>query len=81
VAGLVQSVKVIEAATLAEGVELWEEAAALQSIGVELIQGYLLHRPERAESIHESLATETSTIEKEQSESPIVGRVIPLKAS
>lgn len=55
VAGLVQSVRIIHAKILAEGVELWEEAEALQALGVEFIQGYLLHRPETIEKLTATL--------------------------
>ena len=73
-AGLVQSASMGNAVTLAEGVEKWEEAAVLQKIGVNLIQGYLLHRPQESSVIQESLQAE-----HEQAQSG--AKIIPLKAS
>ncbi|NRA68436.1 MAG: EAL domain-containing protein [Pseudobacteriovorax sp.] len=55
VRGLVRAAKILNTTILAEGVELWEEAEVLQEMGVELIQGFLLHRPEEPEVIIEQL--------------------------
>ena len=55
ITGLVQWAKLSGTLTLAEGVECWEEAECLQRIGVELIQGYLLHKPQPAPVILEAL--------------------------
>ena len=55
VRGLVRAAKILNTTILAEGVELWAEAEVLQEMGVELIQGFLLHRPEEAEKIAEQL--------------------------
>jgi EAL domain-containing protein (putative c-di-GMP-specific phosphodiesterase class I) len=79
VSGLVQSVRVIGAMTLAEGVELWEEAETLQAIGVELVQGYLLHRPQEAEVVLASLQTGAPPL-TDASTSSSGAKVIPLKA-
>ena len=46
VSGLVRAAKISKATILAEGVELWDEAIVLQAMGIDLIQGYLLHRPQ-----------------------------------
>ena len=46
VSGLVRAAKISKATILAEGVELWDEAVVLQAMGIDLIQGYLLHRPQ-----------------------------------
>lgn len=56
VAGLVTAAKFSGATILAEGVEEWQEAEVLQAMGIELIQGFLLHRPAPAASIVEELA-------------------------
>lgn len=77
VTGLVQSARIISALTLAEGVETWEEAAALQSIGVELIQGFLLHRPQSFAEVEQSLQT-GHPVELEEDKSQIAP-VIPLR--
>lgn len=46
--GLVKAAKISSSCILAEGVELWEEAEILQKMGVDLIQGFLLHKPQAA---------------------------------
>ncbi len=51
VRGLVKAAKILNTIILAEGVELWEEAAVLKDMGVELIQGFLLHRPEEPSKV------------------------------
>ncbi len=53
--GMVEAAKIIKTTVLAEGVETWEEAHVLKAMGIELIQGFLFHRPESAEAILESL--------------------------
>ncbi len=51
VRGLVRAAKLLNTTVLAEGVELWEEAEALQAMGIDLIQGFLLHMPQSVEEI------------------------------
>ena len=51
VAGLVRAAKFSGAAVLGEGVELWEEAETLKAMGIDLIQGFLLHKPAAASTI------------------------------
>lgn len=51
VRGLVKAAKILNTTILAEGVETWEEAEILKDMGVELIQGFLLHRPEEVSRI------------------------------
>jgi EAL domain-containing protein (putative c-di-GMP-specific phosphodiesterase class I) len=46
--GLVTAAKISSSTILAEGVELWEEAQILKDMGIDLIQGFLLHRPQAA---------------------------------
>jgi EAL domain-containing protein (putative c-di-GMP-specific phosphodiesterase class I) len=46
VEGIVKAAKHIKATVIAEGIETWEEAEAAQQLGIELIQGFLLHRPQ-----------------------------------
>ena len=56
VRGLVQAAKIARSVILAEGVEKWEEAVLLQSMGIDLIQGYLLHRPQASDLLEADLA-------------------------
>jgi EAL domain-containing protein (putative c-di-GMP-specific phosphodiesterase class I) len=58
--GLVRAAKISRATILAEGVELWEEAEVLKAMGIDLIQGFLLHRPQAAPTIALDLQTEES---------------------
>jgi EAL domain-containing protein (putative c-di-GMP-specific phosphodiesterase class I) len=60
VSGLVKAAQISKATILAEGVELWEEAEVLKAMGIDLIQGFLLHRPQAAEAIEADLQTEES---------------------
>lgn len=55
VAGLVRAAKISASTILAEGVERWEEAEVLRAMGIDLIQGFLLHRPQAPELIIEDL--------------------------
>ncbi len=55
VSGLVKAAQISKTTILAEGVELWEEAEVLKDMGIELIQGFLLHRPQHVDGIHEDL--------------------------
>lgn len=48
VQGLVTAAKILNTTILAEGVETWNEAEVLKAMGIELIQGFLLHRPQAA---------------------------------
>lgn len=60
VEGVIKAAKSVQAVVLAEGVELWDEAAAVQSMGVDLIQGYLCHKPQAVEEVLAQLATADS---------------------
>ena len=51
VEGIVKAAKTVRAAVLAEGIETWEEAQTVQKMGVDLIQGFLLHKPQPLELI------------------------------
>lgn len=55
VKGLVQAAKILNTTILAEGVETWAEAETLKDMGVELIQGFLIHRPQAVEDILKQL--------------------------
>ncbi|MBC7660922.1 MAG: EAL domain-containing protein [Chitinophagaceae bacterium] len=57
VQGLVTAAKILNTTILAEGVETWNEAQILKDMGIELIQGFLLHKPEASQSIQAQLAT------------------------
>jgi EAL domain-containing protein (putative c-di-GMP-specific phosphodiesterase class I) len=60
VRGLVKAAKILNTTILAEGVETWEEAQILKQMGVELIQGYLLHRPEAVDPILDQLKDDSA---------------------
>jgi EAL domain-containing protein (putative c-di-GMP-specific phosphodiesterase class I) len=49
--GVVKAAKLVNAKVLAEGVELWEEAQCFKDMGVDFIQGFLLHKPQPLEDI------------------------------
>jgi len=55
VKGLVEGGKILKTLILAEGVEKWEELVVLQEMGIELIQGFLLHKPQNVEKILEQV--------------------------
>jgi EAL domain-containing protein (putative c-di-GMP-specific phosphodiesterase class I) len=55
VRGLVTAAKILNTTILAEGVETWNEAQVLKDMGIELIQGFLFHRPQAAKSIFTQL--------------------------
>jgi len=63
VKGLVEASRISKALMLAEGVEKWEEAEVLQAMGIELIQGFLLHRPQESKLIVEDLLQETKILD------------------
>jgi len=56
VKGLVRAAKILQTTVLAEGVELWEEAVVLQEMEIDLVQGFLFHRPEQAARILDQVA-------------------------
>lgn len=53
--GLVRAAQIAHSKVLAEGVELWEEAEVLKQMGINLIQGFLLHRPQPSAVIEADL--------------------------
>jgi EAL domain-containing protein (putative c-di-GMP-specific phosphodiesterase class I) len=55
VEGIVHAAKMINSLVLAEGIEKWEEAEVVQKLGIELIQGFLLHCPQSLEQIQAQL--------------------------
>ncbi|MCX6125611.1 MAG: EAL domain-containing protein, partial [Proteobacteria bacterium] len=55
VEGIIRAAKHVQATVLAEGIELWEEAAVVQAMGVDLIQGFLLHKPQPVEEVLKQL--------------------------
>ncbi len=63
VRGLVRAAKILNTTILAEGVEIWEEAEILKEMGVELIQGFLLHRPQELSIILKQLQKADSKTE------------------
>ncbi len=56
VKGLIEASRFLNCTVLAEGVERWEEAAYLKLAGIDLIQGFLLHKPQTVENILDQLA-------------------------
>jgi EAL domain-containing protein (putative c-di-GMP-specific phosphodiesterase class I) len=54
--GIVKAARLVNAKVLAEGVEKWEEAQVFKEMGVDLIQGYLLHRPQSLEEIQKQIS-------------------------
>lgn len=55
VEGIIKAARTVHAQVLAEGVETWDEAFTVQTMGIDFIQGFLLHRPEPLEKILEQL--------------------------
>jgi EAL domain-containing protein (putative c-di-GMP-specific phosphodiesterase class I) len=55
--GIVKAARLVGAKVLAEGVEKWDEAQVFKDMGVDLIQGYLLHRPQSLEEIQRQIAS------------------------
>jgi len=64
VGGLVRAAQIARSTVLAEGVELWEEAEVLQHMGIDLIQGFLLHKPQPASQIERDLDLVVDLTEK-----------------
>lgn len=60
VGGLVRAAQISKSEVLAEGVELWEEAEVLQKMGIDFIQGFLLHKPQAAAAIELDLQATTA---------------------
>jgi EAL domain-containing protein (putative c-di-GMP-specific phosphodiesterase class I) len=58
VGGLVRAARISCSTILAEGVESWDEAALLQVMGIDLVQGFLLHKPQAAAMIEVDLERE-----------------------
>ncbi len=65
VQGLVTAAKFLNTTCLAEGVETWAEANVLKEMGIELIQGFLLHRPQSAHNIHKQLGISPISLDKD----------------
>ena len=63
VRGMVEAARIINTTVLAEGVETWEETEVLQSLGIDLVQGYLFHRPSTKEQILKQLTKAAETKE------------------
>lgn len=51
VQGLVEAARLLETDVLAEGVEELEELICLQAMGIDFVQGFLLHKPQPVEVI------------------------------
>jgi EAL domain-containing protein (putative c-di-GMP-specific phosphodiesterase class I) len=63
VEGVVQAAKHVGSTLLAEGIELWEEADVVQKMGIDLIQGFLVHRPQPVDLILSQLNEEPAPIQ------------------
>ncbi len=72
VKGLVAASQDSNATILAEGVECWEEAEVLQAMGVDLIQGFLLHMPQCTEKILDDLGIDVLDSDEEPIRHPSV---------
>jgi EAL domain-containing protein (putative c-di-GMP-specific phosphodiesterase class I) len=55
VRGLIEATKISKSKILAEGVETWEEFEVLTSMGIDLVQGFLLHRPQSMDEIKKTM--------------------------
>ena len=55
VRGLIEATKISKSKILAEGVETWAEFEVLTSMGVDLVQGFLLHRPQSMDEIKKTM--------------------------
>ncbi len=49
--GILKAARLVNAKVLAEGVETWDEAQCFRDMGVDFVQGFLLHRPQPVEDI------------------------------
>jgi EAL domain-containing protein (putative c-di-GMP-specific phosphodiesterase class I) len=58
VSGLVKAAQHAGSLVAAEGIEEWEDAELLQKMGVDLLQGYLCHRPQPYQTIADDLGLE-----------------------
>jgi EAL domain-containing protein (putative c-di-GMP-specific phosphodiesterase class I) len=56
VSGIISATKLTKALVLAEGIESLGEFEVLRALGVDLVQGFLFHRPQAAEQIQKELA-------------------------
>lgn len=63
VSGLVNAANITNSTVLAEGVELVKDFTTLQHIGVDLIQGYLLHRPQAGKDIVDDIGEQSSSLD------------------
>lgn len=60
VSGLVSASANTNSIVLAEGVERMEELEVLRDLGIDLIQGFLLHKPQSRQDIEAQLASDSS---------------------
>jgi EAL domain-containing protein (putative c-di-GMP-specific phosphodiesterase class I) len=60
--GLISAARLLNTTCLAEGVEKWEELEVLQSMGVELVQGFLLHRPQDVDTVLKQLSQKSNLL-------------------
>jgi EAL domain-containing protein (putative c-di-GMP-specific phosphodiesterase class I) len=58
VTGLVNAARMLNTEVLAEGVELIEELEVLQKLGIDYVQGFLLHRPQDVQTVQAQLYVE-----------------------
>lgn len=73
VKGLVEAAKASNSIILAEGVETIEEFEVCKKLGVDLMQGYLFHRPTSMENILEDLANASDNSSEEVTKLPSIG--------
>ena len=64
VAGVVNAARITKSLVLAEGVEEMEELITLKSLDIDLVQGFLLHRPQDINCIHKDLGIKDTEKQK-----------------
>ena len=67
---LIAAARMVGAKVLAEGVERVEEARLCQNLGIDFVQGYLLHRPRFPEEILQELGASVTQMDAGQGEEP-----------
>lgn len=75
VKGLVEAAKTSKSIILAEGVETIEEFEVCKSLGVDLMQGFLFHRPSSIDNILEDLAQTNAEAELEEEDMSNVRKI------
>ena len=61
--GVINAARITKSCVLAEGVEIIEEMECLQKSGIDLIQGFLIHKPQDVKSLSNDLGTPLQELE------------------